>query len=150
MERVLEPEVMDEVEQVCAYASADFEQENQGFVNSFLTYFPEFSEGHIVDLGCGPADIPIRLARALPACRITGIDASQPMIDVGNRAVKAAKLAGRITLRCERLQSLRLSEQCDAGISNSVLHHLINPLRFWYALKQLVKPGGYVLVMDLI
>jgi 2-polyprenyl-3-methyl-5-hydroxy-6-metoxy-1,4-benzoquinol methylase len=150
MERMPEPEVMNEVEQVCAYASADFEQENQGFVNSFMTYFPEFSEGHIMDLGCGPADIPIRLARALPACRITGIDASQPMIDLGNRAVNAAGLAARITLRCERLQSLHLSEPADAGISNSVLHHLINPLRFWYALKQSVKPGGCVLVMDLI
>lgn len=103
-----------------------------------------------MDLGCGPADIPIRLARALPACRITGIDASQPMIDLGNRAVNAAGLAARITLRCERLQSLHLSEPADAGISNSVLHHLINPLRFWYALKQSVKPGGCVLVMDLI
>ena len=150
MERVLEPEVMDDPEQVCAYAGADFEQENQGFVHQFLTYFPDVSDEHILDLGCGPADIPIRLARALPSCRITGVDASQPMIDIAMRAVKAAGLAGRITLRCERLQSWQLSEPCDAGISNSVLHHFINPLRFWYALKQAVKPGGCILVMDLL
>jgi 2-polyprenyl-3-methyl-5-hydroxy-6-metoxy-1,4-benzoquinol methylase len=150
MERVLEPEVMDELDQVCAYANANFEQENQGFVDQFITYFPDMSDGHILDVGCGPADIPIRLARALPLCRITGVDASQPMIDVANRAVKHAGLADRITLRCERLQSLRLAEPCDAGISNSVLHHLVNPLRFWYALKQLIKPGGSVLVMDLL
>jgi len=150
MERVLEPEVMDELEQVRAYANANFARENQGFVDRFITDCPDVSDGHIVDLGCGPADIPIRLARTLPLCRITGVDASQPMIDVGTQAVKAAGLADRITLRCERLQSLRLSEPCDAGISNSVLHHLINPLRFWYALKQLVKPGGSVLVMDLL
>jgi 2-polyprenyl-3-methyl-5-hydroxy-6-metoxy-1,4-benzoquinol methylase len=150
MERVLEPEVMDELDQVCAYASANFEQENQGFVDQFITYFPDMSDGHILDVGCGPADIPIRLARALPLCRITGVDASQPMIDVGNRAVKNAGLADRITLHCERLQSFFLAEPCDAGISNSVLHHLVNPLRFWYALKQLIKPGGSVLVMDLL
>jgi 2-polyprenyl-3-methyl-5-hydroxy-6-metoxy-1,4-benzoquinol methylase len=150
MERVLEPEVMDELDQVCAYANANFEQENQGFVDQFITYFPDVSEGHIVDVGCGPADIPIRLARALPLCRITGVDASQPMIDVGNRAVENAGLADRITLRCERLQTLLLAEPCDAGISNSVLHHLVNPLRFWYALKQLIKPGGSVLIMDLL
>ncbi|MDQ6733496.1 MAG: class I SAM-dependent methyltransferase [Nitrospirota bacterium] len=150
MERVLEPEVMDELDQVRAYASANFEQENQGFVDQFIKYFPDVSESHILDLGCGPADIPIRLARALPLCRITGIDASQPMIDVGDQAVKDAGFADRITLRCERLQSLQLTEPCDAGISNSVLHHLVNPLRFWYALKQLIKPGGSVLVMDLL
>lgn len=150
MERVLEPEVMDELDQVCAYANADFEQENQAFVDRFLQYAPDLSDGHILDLGCGPADIPIRLARALPLCRITGVDASQPMIEVGEQAVKAAGLAARITLRCERLQSLSLEEPCDGLISNSLLHHLINPLRFWYAVKQLVKPGGSVLVMDLL
>jgi len=150
MERVLEPEIMDGLEQVRAYANANFAEENQGFVDRFIKDFPDVSDGHIVDFGCGPADIPIRLARALPLCRITGVDASQLMIDVGNQAVKAAGLDGRIALRCERLQSLRLSEPGDAGISNSVLHHLVNPLRFWFALKQLIKPGSPVLVMDLL
>ena len=37
MERVLEPEIMDDPEQVLAYARADFEQENQGFVDQFFT-----------------------------------------------------------------------------------------------------------------
>ena len=113
MERMLEPEVMDELDQVCAYASANFERENQGFVDQFITYFPDMSDGHILDVGCGPADIPIRLARALRLCRITGVDASQPMIDVGNQAVKNAGLADRITLHCERLQSFFLAEPCD-------------------------------------
>lgn len=150
MDRVLEPEVMDEPEQVRAYAKANFDQENQEFVNRFLEYFPDLSEGHVVDLGCGPADIPIRLAHALPFCRLTGVDASQPMIDVGQDAVKAAGLTDRITLHCERLQSFILSEHCDAIVSNSLLHHLTNPLRFWYSIKKLVKPGGSVLVMDLL
>jgi 2-polyprenyl-3-methyl-5-hydroxy-6-metoxy-1,4-benzoquinol methylase len=150
MDRVLEPEVMDQAEQVLAYANANFEQENQTFVDRFREYFPEMSDGHILDLGCGPADIPIRLARALPLCRITGVDASPPMIDVAKQAVNAAGLADRITLRCERLQSLSVEEPYDAILSNSLLHHLINPLRFWFAIKQLAKPGGPVLVMDLL
>ena len=150
MERVPEAEIMDEPEQVRAYATANFEQENQAFVDRFLEYVPDLPDGHILDLGCGPADIPIRLARALPGCRITGVDGSQPMIDVGKEAVKAAGVADRITLRCERLQSLSTEEPYDAIISNSLLHHLINPLRFWFAIKQLIKPGGPVLVMDLL
>ena len=32
----------------------------------------------------------------------------------------------------------------------SLLHHVVNPLHFWHRLKQLVKPGGAVLVMDLL
>lgn len=150
MDRVPEVEIMDEPEQVRAYVHANFEQENQAFVERFLEYAPDLQDGHILDLGCGPADIPIRLARALPGCRITGIDASQPMIDAGKQAIKTAGLAERITLRCERLQSMSVEDQYDAVISNSFLHHLVNPLRFWFAVKQLIKPGGSVLVMDLV
>src|SRR2546428_12191872 len=80
MNRILEPELMEDEAQVLAYAAADFEEENQGFLDRFREYFPEFTEGHILDLGCGPGDIPVRFARALPSCRITGVDASEPMI----------------------------------------------------------------------
>jgi len=150
MDRILEPEVMDDPEQASAYAQADFERENQEFVERFLAAFPDLTEGHIVDLGCGPADIPIRLARALPRCRITGIDASLPMIRLGEQAIIDAGLVDRITLRCERIQSLVLPELVDAVVSNSLLHHIPNPLRFWLAVKQLVRPGSYALVMDLL
>ena len=150
MPRVLEPELMDDPEQALAYARADFEKENQGFVDRFREYFPDFIEGHILDLGCGPGDIPVRFARALPSCRITGVDASEPMIGLAGVAVKQAGLADRITFRCERFQAVSLVEPVDAAVSNSLLHHVPNPLQFWYRLRQLVKPGSPVLVMDLL
>jgi 2-polyprenyl-3-methyl-5-hydroxy-6-metoxy-1,4-benzoquinol methylase len=150
MERVLEPELMDDPEQARAYARADFEAENQGFVDRFMEFFPEFKAGHVLDLGCGPADIPIRLARKLPECRITGVDGAAPMIAIGLEAVRTAGLADRITLRCERFQDMALPERADAVISNSLLHHVPNPLRFWYAVKKLAQPGAVVLVMDLL
>jgi 2-polyprenyl-3-methyl-5-hydroxy-6-metoxy-1,4-benzoquinol methylase len=150
MPRVLEPELMDDPEQALAYAHADFEKENQGFVDRFCEHFPDFSEGHLLDLGCGPGDIPIRFARALPACRITGVDASEPMIGLAGVIVKQAGLADRITFRCERFQGVSLAEPLDAAVSNSLLHHVPNPLQFWYRLRQLVKPGSPVLVMDLV
>ncbi len=83
MDRILEPELMDDPAQVHAYAAADFSQENQGFVDRFREYFPDFSDGHVLDLGCGPGDIPIRFAQAFPSCRITAVDASEPMIRSG-------------------------------------------------------------------
>ena len=150
MPRVLEPELMSDPEQALVYAQADFEKENQGFVDRFRENFPDFSEGHVLDLGCGPGDIPIRFARALPACRITGVDASEPMIGLADAAVKQAGLADRITFRCERFQGVSLVEPVDAAVSNSLVHHVPNPLQFWYRLRQLVKPDSPVLVMDLL
>lgn len=150
MDRVLEPELMDDPKQAEAYARADFAEENQGFVDRFKEYFPDFSQGLVLDLGCGPADIPIRFARRYPSCRIMGIDASAPMIQLGEQAVKQAGLTDRITLRCERYEEVAGARIVDAAISNSLLHHLPNPLQFWQKLRQLVKPGAPVLVMDLL
>jgi trans-aconitate methyltransferase len=82
MKRILEPELMDDVAQARAYAQADFAEENQGFVDRFREYFPDWTGGHVVDLGCGPADIPIRFLRAFPDARVTGVDASRPMLDL--------------------------------------------------------------------
>ena len=150
MDRILEPELMDDAKQAEVYARADFAKENQGFVERFKEYFPEFSQGRVLDLGCGPADIPIRFAKLYPACHIIGVDASAPMIQLGGQAVKQAGLTDRITLRCERYEEVAGARIVDAAMSNSLLHHLPNPLQFWQKLRQLVKPGAPVLVMDLL
>ena len=154
MPRVLEPEVMDEEAQCLAYAQADFSRENQTFVDLFRQYFPDLTSGHVLDLGCGPADIPIRFVRALPGCRVTGIDASPTMIRLGETAVRDMGLADRIALQCAKVQGLASSgaipDQADAIMSNSLLHHLPNPLAFWFEVKRLAKPGSPVLVMDLL
>lgn len=150
MDRVLEPELMDDPNQAGAYASADFAKENQGFVDRFKDYFPEFSQGRVLDLGCGPADILIRFATLYPNCQAMGVDASAPMIQLGEQAVKQAGLADRISLRCERYEEVAGARIVDAVLSNSLLHHLPNPLQFWQKLRQLVKPGAPVLVMDLL
>ena len=150
MDRTLEPELMDDPEQALIYARADFEQENQGFVDRFREYFPDFSEGHVFDLGCGPGDIPIRFARSFPSCRIIGVDASAPMVRLAEAAVQQAGLSDRITFRCERFQDLASVSVADAAISNSLVHHVRNPLQFWHQLRLVVKPGSPMLVMDLL
>jgi hypothetical protein len=38
----------------------------------------------------------------------------------------------------------------DAAVSNSLVHHVPNPLQFWHKLRLAVKPGSPVLVMDLL
>ncbi len=150
MDRVLEPELMVDPEQVRIYSEADFEEENQGFVDRFLSSCGDLNHGMVLDLGCGPGDIPIRLARGHASVKILGIDASQPMIAIAEQAVRKAGFSQRITLLSQRFQDVRLSNPADAIISNSLLHHVPNPFQFWYAIKNLAKPGAPVLVMDLI
>ncbi len=151
MNRILEPELMDDAGQAQVYASANFDEENQGFVDRFLqAHGHELDNAHVVDLGCGPGDILIRLVKAHPTLRVTGIDASQPMIDIAQHAVEDARQQERIELRCERIQDVSFSTPVDAIISNSLAHHVPNPLQFWYIIKTMAKSGAPVLVMDLI
>jgi 16S rRNA G1207 methylase RsmC len=62
---------MDDIEQARAYAEADFDESNTLFVDLFLQHHPDWSaDGTMLDLGCGPGDIAIRLARTFPACEM--------------------------------------------------------------------------------
>jgi ubiquinone/menaquinone biosynthesis C-methylase UbiE len=150
MNRVLEPELMVDPEQAAAYAAADFATPNQGFVDRFRALFPAFARGHVADLGCGPADIPIRLCRALPGVTVTGVDGSEAMLAPGRAAVSAAGLGGRIRLLCARLPGIeRPAAGYDAVISNSLAHHLPEAAVLWREVARIGGAGAPVLVSDL-
>jgi ubiquinone/menaquinone biosynthesis C-methylase UbiE len=151
MDRIPEPELMVDKEQAEAYARADFAQVNQGFVDRFRSCFPKITSGAMVDLGCGPGDIPVRFARALPSFRITAVDGSEPMIALAQQAVEEAEVGDRVRPLCLRLPMLPLGLQSfDAVVSNSLVHHLPDPYLFWNEVVRLGRPRGIVLVMDLL
>jgi ubiquinone/menaquinone biosynthesis C-methylase UbiE len=150
MNRVLEPELMTDHDQAQAYAAADFAAVNQGFVDRFRARFPDFERGHLVDLGCGPADIPIRFCRALPSVTVTAVDGSEAMLGPGRAAVAAACLESRVRLVCARLPGLtRPPAGFDGVVSNSLLHHMPQPEVFWSEVARLGREGAAVLVTDL-
>src|ERR1700730_9944983 len=151
MDRILEAELMVDKEQAEAYARADFAQINQGFVDRFRSCFPKVTSGAMVDLGCGPADIPVRFARALPSFKITAVDGSEPVIALAQQAVEEAEVGDRVRPLCLRLPMLPLGLQSfDAVVSNRLVHHLPDPYLFWNEVVRLGRPRGIVLVMDLL
>src|SRR3954468_11518588 len=100
MQRIAEPELMTDAEQVEAYGRADFEQPHQRFVELLCERFPSLPpSGIALDLGCGPGDIACRWARAFPGWRVHGLDGSLPMIEFGRRAVRAAQLETQVDLQ---------------------------------------------------
>lgn len=150
MKRVPEKEVMDDPAGAEAYAKADFSGVNQAFVGNLLKAHPQAARGKVVDLGCGPGDIMIRLAQAAPEAAITAVDASGPMLALARSAVAKAGLLGRIALVEGYLPGLPLADRSfDAVVSNSLLHQLPDPKAFWAEVKRLTRPGGAVFVMDL-
>ncbi len=141
---------MDGAAQARAYARADFAAVNQGFVDGLLAAFPDAALGRVVDLGCGPADIPLRLARAAPAVRVTAVDASPEMLVLARAAIDRAGLDGRVRVLPARVPGLPLpARSFDAVISNSLVHHLPDPAVFWREVRRLGRRGAAVYVMDL-
>ena len=149
MKRIPEPELMDDPEQARAYAHADFSEPHQAFVEHFRRCLPDHEPRRVLDLGCGPADISIRFARAYPLCTVSGIDGAQAMLSLGITAIEAAGLSARIHLRRLRLPAeLPAAQGFDTVISNSLLHHLAEPAALWQALKQV--GAAAVFIMDLL
>jgi ubiquinone/menaquinone biosynthesis C-methylase UbiE len=150
MNRVLEPELMDDEAQSIAYARADFSASNQMFVDRLVGDHP-MDRRRILDLGCGPGDVDIRLARSTRGTTITAVDGSSPMIELAKQAVRASDLETRITVVLGRLPGLPLEPRgFDAILSKDLLHHLPDPSVLWSEVSRLGRHGAAVYVMDLI
>lgn len=151
LQRIPEPELMDHDGQARAYAEADFSQPHQRFVELFEERLGEAVTGPVLDLGCGPADVSVRFARAHPDCNVHGIDAAAAMLRQGQKLVLASGLTDRIELFHKHLPEDRPPLDAYATvISNSLLHHLADPLDLWRTIHRHTLPGARVFVMDLM
>ncbi len=151
MKRTPEPELMDAPDQAQAYADADFSESNQAFVDAFVALCASRGSrpGRLLDLGCGPGDICIRMAQALPECRVVGLDAGPNMLKLGQQAVDAAGLGDRVRLLLAHLPCALPLTDDSAIVSNSLLHHLPDPMALWNTIAEQAGPGCVVQIMDL-
>ena len=161
LERVPEPEVMNESSEVDAYASAAAQSYLEKIDRTFVTHVarlfsrqdPRMLRGVALDVGCGPGQIPIMMAERWPGMRITGVDAAPGMVDQARQAARKAGVG--ISFRVLRLGphgEARLpfdDASFDLVTSNSVLHHLADPVAFFDEIARVAKPDGAVLIRDI-
>ena len=149
MQRVLEPEVMDTWEESVAYDAMDFTVINKAFAERTIALAPE--SALVLDAGTGTARIPILLCQQRPQWQVIGIDRSKMMLQIGAANVKQAGLQAQITLADEDASQLPYPDDYfDAVVSNSLVHHLPEPLPFLQELKRVLKPHGAIVLRDLL
>jgi ubiquinone/menaquinone biosynthesis C-methylase UbiE len=149
MQRVLEPEVMDTPEEAVEYDAMDFTEVNTAFADRAIQLGP--STAKVLDAGTGTARIPILICQRCPQWQITAIDLAQSMLQISTNNVKEAGLEQQITLELIDAKQLPYPDgQFDVVISNSLIHHLADPLPFLKELKRVIKPNGAILIRDLI
>jgi SAM-dependent methyltransferase len=152
MQRVPEPELMDEPEQAAAYAAADFAEAHSRIVAAFEQLFPQVEvAGPVLDLGCGPGDIGFRFAARFPGCEIFGVDGAAAMLALARQRKAVETVVGE---RVNFIEGLLPDAPIPvlgyaAIISNSLLHHLHNPAVLWEVINRHAVRGTHIFIADL-
>ena len=161
--RILEPEFMDTAEEARDYDSMDHAEVNRRFVGDLLTVVEgrrQKAEGReqndqrrlgVLDLGTGTAQIPIELCRRARWIDIVAVDAAAHMLDLARRNIESAGLTGRI--QAQQADAKRLpfvDRDFDAVISNSIIHHLPEPIFCLKEAQRVCGPGGLIFFRDLM
>ena len=165
--RVLEPEVMDTVDEAIAYDQMDHAAVNQLFAKDFLAtgYAKETDAaageglnegdtegltGECLDLGTGTALIPIEICRQSPSSRILAVDLSISMLDLARNNVEVAGLMHRIQLDHIDAKGIGYDDgRFSAVISNSIVHHIPEPSSVFAEAARLAAPGAILFFRDL-
>jgi ubiquinone/menaquinone biosynthesis C-methylase UbiE len=157
--RTLEPEVMDSAEEAADYDAMDHAEVNCVFARDCLEAWRTVlrEAGRVdaaapvwLDVGTGTALIPIELCRQCESLRILGIDLAQEMLRRGVDNVRRAKCLARISLARMDAKRMPFPDGLFCGvISNSIVHHIPDPLDVLREMTRVLAPGGMLFVRDL-
>jgi ArsR family transcriptional regulator len=98
------------------------------------------------DLGCGTGELAASLAPFVG--RVIGVDASKPMLAAARRRLEGQE---NVDLRVGELEALPIADrELDAAVLLLVLHHVVEPVRALAEVGRVLRPGGRVLVVDMM
>ncbi len=152
MQRILEPELMDTQEEATEYDAMDFTEVNRAFARDVVELVCDRIEPlELLDVGTGTARIPILICQQRPQWQIKAIDMARSMLEIGKENVADAGLEKQIVLEVQNAKQMPYPDaNFDLVISNSLVHHLPNPLSFFQEIARVLKSNGAILIRDLI
>jgi len=150
--RILEPEVMDTGAEARTYDEMDHAKVNQQFVADLLAFANDKESFHdILDAGTGTAQIAVELCLQNLKCRVMAMDLSASMLDLAVYRVEAHGLRDRITLAQADAGNMVFDDNMfDGVVSNSLIHHLPQPLNCLKEIVRVASQDGIVFVRDLL
>lgn len=148
MKRVLEPEYMDNEKEALDYDAMDHEQVNGAFVERMIELG---LTGRILDLGCGPGHIPpMIIDRISDVQEVVGLDAASSMLILAEKRRASATRPEAIAYVLGDAKGLPFEDNAFDGIvSNTVLHHIPDPVPFLKEACRVLKDAGGLLIRDL-
>jgi SAM-dependent methyltransferase len=102
----------------------------------------------ITDIGCGEGWSSIALASAYPDASVVGIDVDEPSVALARANAEAAGVANRVSFTLADGGQPTEPDSFDAAFVFEALHDMPRPVEVLTAIRQAVRPGGVVVVMD--
>lgn len=163
--RVLEPAPEDPALDAVAYKAMDHRQVNTAFVDDLLVGGKVGPR--VIDLGCGPAEIPLILSKRFRDAEDAG-ELSQLNFADGRLEIMAVDFSvemlesAQFEIELEGMQDFIHLQQIDLTdpealqedlaqtiLSNTVLHHLPDPITAIQVAVRALMPGGRLFIRDL-
>src|SRR6185295_11859426 len=147
MERILEPELMDDADEAREYDAMDHREPNGAFVARLCDLG---ADGRMLDLGTGPGHIPILVCERIAGAHIVGVDLARSMLAIALDRRESSPHRDRLEFRHADVKQLPFENASfDAVFSNTIMHHLPDPRRYLYEAWRVLRPGGALLIRDL-
>lgn len=157
--RVPEPEEMDSSDEVEVYNSAAAEAHLDRIDNTFVAHLARLLHTATrlrlpaLDIGCGPAQIPVKILKRWPAMRMVAIDGAANMLRAARENARSSGVAGidaRLWLVEGDGKTLPFADGSFSVVTcNSVLHHALDPVALLGEIRRVAAPDAAILLRDL-
>jgi len=105
--------------------------------------------GHILDVATGTGDMAIMLTKYLSPVRVTGIDISKGMLEIGRQKIARLKLEDRVALMEGDSEAIRFPDNHFDAITVAFgVRNFENLEKGLQEMLRVLKPGGRLVVLE--
>src|SRR5204862_6417591 len=101
------------------------------FVTHLLEVAGHRSRCNAIDLGAGPGDIALRVARARPEWNVTAFDLSSVMVETARQSVRDSDVTNLQILQGNAADTKLPGHSFNVIFTNSLLHHVGDAPQLW-------------------
>jgi len=142
------------IERIPGVLASSYEKATRLAIDSYYRQVAEevvsvFQEGKMLDLGTGPGNLPVEIAKRAPEIQIVGVDLSRRLIRMARTRAQNANLLNNLIFEVANAANLRFKDESfDMIISTGMFHSLKNPSKVLKEIFLVLKQGGDAWIYD--
>ena len=114
-----------------------------------IAYLKKDAPAHLLDVATGTGDMAIMAARILAPQKITGIDISEKMLEIGRQKIEKEKLGTKIELYSGDGETINFSDNTFDGVMVAFgVRNFENLEKGLQEIFRVLKPGAQLVVLE--